>query len=130
MAIIKQYRADRDVTYCYESISYWDPELKQARSKRKLIGKLDPETGEIVPTSGKPGRKKGSKNKSPQKQTSNEESSRYKKLYEDQKKVSEKLTNEVKELKARLKSAEKEKVQLLRAMEKAAGLLLVDRSAE
>lgn len=29
---------------------------KQPRSRRKLIGKLDPETGEIVPT-GKPGRK-------------------------------------------------------------------------
>ena len=32
---------------------------KQPRSRRKLIGKLDEDTGEIVPT-GKSGRKKGS----------------------------------------------------------------------
>ena len=60
MAIIKQYHKDTDTTYVYESESYWDPELKQARSKRKCIGKVDPETGEIIPT-GKRGRqKKGS----------------------------------------------------------------------
>ena len=43
--------------YVYESQSYWDKELKQPRSNRKLIGKLDPDTGEIVPT-GKKGRTK------------------------------------------------------------------------
>ena len=57
MAIIKQYRPSTDTTYVYESISYWDPEKKQPRSKRHLIGKLDPETQEIIPT-GKRGRKK------------------------------------------------------------------------
>ena len=41
---------DRGVTYVYESKSYWDKEKKQPRSRRKLIGKRDPETGEIVPT--------------------------------------------------------------------------------
>lgn len=38
------------ITYVYESESYWDKEKKQPRNKRKLIGKIDPETGEIVPT--------------------------------------------------------------------------------
>lgn len=57
MAIIKQYHKDTDTTYVYESISYWDAEKKQSRSKRKCIGKIDPETGEIVPT-GRRGRKK------------------------------------------------------------------------
>ncbi|MBK0348881.1 IS1634 family transposase [Aerococcaceae bacterium zg-ZJ1578] len=38
------------ITYVYESTSYYDKEKKQSRPKRKLIGKLDPETGEIVPT--------------------------------------------------------------------------------
>lgn len=56
MAIIKQYHKDTDTTYVYESISYWDEEKKQSRSKRRVIGKIDPETGEIVPT-GKRGRK-------------------------------------------------------------------------
>lgn len=55
MAIIKQYHKDTDTTYVYESISYWDPEKKQSRSKRRVIGKLDPVTGEIIPT-GKRGR--------------------------------------------------------------------------
>ena len=41
----------------YESESYWDKEKKQPRSRRKLIGKLDEETGEIIPT-GKSGRRK------------------------------------------------------------------------
>lgn len=56
MGIVKLYNKERDVTYVYESVSYWDKEKKQPRSKRKLIGKIDPDTGEIVPTS--PRRKK------------------------------------------------------------------------
>ncbi|MBR3342560.1 MAG: hypothetical protein IKG34_00025 [Solobacterium sp.] len=57
MAIIKQYHADTDTTYVYESTSYWDAEKGQSRSKRRVIGKLDPVTGEVIPT-GKRGRKK------------------------------------------------------------------------
>ncbi len=57
MAIIKQYHKETDTTYVYESVSYWDAEKGQSRSKRKLLGKLDPETGEIIPT-GTRGRKK------------------------------------------------------------------------
>lgn len=56
MAIIKQHNRKFNITYVYESESYWDPDKKQSRSKRKLIGRLDPETGEIVPTCGR-GRK-------------------------------------------------------------------------
>ena len=50
MAIINVKNKKRGVTYVYESISYWDKELKQPRSKRKLLGKRDPITNEIVPT--------------------------------------------------------------------------------
>lgn len=57
MAIIKQYHKDTDTTYVYESISYWDADKKQSRSKRRLIGKIDPDTGEMIAT-GKRGRKK------------------------------------------------------------------------
>lgn len=63
MAIIKKYNAKYNTTYVYDSVSYWDKELKQPRSKRKLIGKIDPVTGEIVPTAGR-GRKP-KKNKTP-----------------------------------------------------------------
>ena len=55
MAIVNVYNRARGVTYVYDSHSYWDKELKQPRSTRKLIGKLDLVTGEIVPT-GKKGR--------------------------------------------------------------------------
>lgn len=40
-------------TYAYETTYTWDPEKKQSRSKRRLIGRVDEETGEIVPTDGR-----------------------------------------------------------------------------
>ena len=45
MAIVKVHNKARNVTYVYESVSYWDKELKQPRSHRKLIGRIDPATG-------------------------------------------------------------------------------------
>lgn len=57
MAIIYQRNRSNNTTYVFESESFWDSEKKQSRSKRRCIGKLDEETGEIVPT-GKRGRKK------------------------------------------------------------------------
>ena len=57
-SIIKKLNKQTGVTYVYESESYWDKEKKQPRSKRKLIGKIDEETGEIVPTDGRGNRKK------------------------------------------------------------------------
>ena len=50
MAIVKQLNKKSGVTYVYESKSYRDKETKQPRSKRKLIGRIDDETGEIIPT--------------------------------------------------------------------------------
>ena len=54
MAIIDSYNRKRGVTYVYESFSYWDKELKQPRSRRRLLGRRDPATGEIVPTRKSP----------------------------------------------------------------------------
>ena len=56
MAIVKSKNKQTGITYVYESESYWDPDKKQPRNHRKLIGKLD-EEGNIVPT-GSRGRKK------------------------------------------------------------------------
>ena len=53
MAIVKQLDKRSGITYVYESVSYWDREKKQPRSKRTLIGRLDVATGEIVPTDGR-----------------------------------------------------------------------------
>ncbi|MCD8301239.1 MAG: hypothetical protein LUC41_08785 [Clostridiales bacterium] len=58
MSSIVKCRDNRTgVVYVYESESYWDKEKKQPRARRKIIGKIDPDTGEIVPTAGR-GRKK------------------------------------------------------------------------
>ena len=48
--IVFQTNKDTGITYAYESVSYWDKEKQQSRARRKLIGKVDQETGEIVPT--------------------------------------------------------------------------------
>lgn len=53
MATIKQLDKRSGITYVYESTSYWDREKQQPRSKRKLIGRLNPKTGEVVPTDGR-----------------------------------------------------------------------------
>lgn len=50
MAIVYQTNKKTGITYAYESQAYWDKEKQHSRAKRKLIGKVDPETGEIVPT--------------------------------------------------------------------------------
>lgn len=73
MAIIKQYDKRSGITYAYESHSYWDSEKKMTRAKRKLIGRIDPETGEITPTDGRNRRKKDAGSSS---------DTDYKKLYE------------------------------------------------
>ena len=57
MAIINQYDKRSGITYVYESVSYWDKDKQQPRAKRKLIGRRNTETGEIVPTDGR-GRKR------------------------------------------------------------------------
>lgn len=49
-AIVHQTNKVTGITYAYESISYWDKEKQQSRAKRVCIGKVDPKTGEIVPT--------------------------------------------------------------------------------
>jgi len=53
MAIIHQHDKRSGITYVYESKSYWDKEKKTSRAKRTLIGRLAPETGEIIPTDGR-----------------------------------------------------------------------------
>lgn len=61
MAIIKQFDKRSGITYVYDSKSYYDKVKKCSRAKRTLIGRLDPETGEIIPTDG---RNKGAKSNS------------------------------------------------------------------
>lgn len=53
MAIVKQYDKRSGITYAYEATYHWDREKQQSRCSRKLIGRVDEETGEIVPTDGR-----------------------------------------------------------------------------
>ncbi len=53
MAVVKQLDKRSGITYIYESQSVWDKERKQSRSVRRLIGRLDAKTGEIVATDGR-----------------------------------------------------------------------------
>lgn len=74
MAIIYQHDKRSNITYAYDSYSYWDKEKKRSRAKRTLIGRLDTETGEIVSTDGRCRKDKVKKE--------NNENLDYKTLYE------------------------------------------------
>lgn len=58
MTIVRYTNKKTGVVSLYESTSHYDPETKQSRPKRKYLGTEDPVTGELIPSSGKRGRKK------------------------------------------------------------------------
>ena len=58
MSIVRYTNKETGVVTLYESTSYYDPETKQSRPKRKYLGIEDPETKKLIPSSGKRGRKK------------------------------------------------------------------------
>ena len=129
MAIIKKYNKENGTTYVYDSVSYWDKEKQQPRSKRKLIGKLDPVTGEIVPTGGR-GRKP--RNTSMDVTLSSEtalsqeavslpsdlpDSADYKKLYEDSRKAILEKDAAIASMEATVSRLTKEKQDLIGRLE-------------
>ena len=84
MSLVRYTNKKTGVVTVYESTSHYDPETKQSRPIRKYLGVEDPKTGKIIPSSGKPGRKKLAESVSrpvPKKEENN-----YKLLYEQQKK--------------------------------------------
>jgi transposase len=48
--VVYQENKKSGVVYAYEDHPYWDPIKKQSRSKRTCLGKVDPDSGKIVPT--------------------------------------------------------------------------------
>lgn len=52
-SIVYQVDKKTGAKYAFESVSYWDKDKKQPRSKRKYLGKVDPETGDIIPSRGR-----------------------------------------------------------------------------
>lgn len=53
MAIIYQTDKRSGITYAYNAEYYWDKKKQQSRSKRTLIGRVDKDTGKILPTDGR-----------------------------------------------------------------------------
>ncbi|MBR1707892.1 MAG: hypothetical protein IJ719_03545 [Clostridia bacterium] len=53
MSIVLQFDSRQNVTYAYHNEVKWDSQLKRSNQKRTLIGRIDPETSLIIPTSGK-----------------------------------------------------------------------------
>ena len=128
MAYIKQYHKDTDTTYVYESESYWDPEKKQARSRRKVVGKLDPVTGEIIPT-GKRGRKKKEATVT-EEANDTAESHQLSLQYEDAKRTLDRQEQlilsqkeEIRNLKEKLTRAESQNRSLQQALKKISAIL-------
>lgn len=58
MSIVRYTNKQTGVVTLYESTSHYDPVTQQSRPIRKYLGVEDPETGELIPSSGKRGRKR------------------------------------------------------------------------
>lgn len=109
MSIVRYTNKKTGQVAVYESTSYYDPETKQSRPKRKYLGIEDPETGELIPSSGKRGRKKYTEGKTLGKKESQED--KYKVKYD-------RLIKECSEKDERIKSLEHENKRLRFAIAK------------
>ena len=61
MSIVRYVNKKTGKVSLYESTSHYDPATKQSRPVRKYLGTEDPETGMLIPSSGKRGRQKASR---------------------------------------------------------------------
>lgn len=111
-SIVYQVDKKTGAKYAYESVSYWDKEKQQPRSKRKYIGKVDPVTGEII---RKEERKKHS-------DTSNEKTLELSRLYEEIKNKD----RSIEQLSKELKESQKENEKLVKLLRKIQSLIEVD----
>ena len=106
--IVQHYDKKTGKTRVYESTPHYDPVTKQSRPKRKYLGTLDTETGDLIPSSGRRGRRPSSENV-----TAAEKNAAPAQISGLQKSISAKeseiasLQAEVKNLKAAIRSYEK-----------------------
>jgi len=101
MSLVRYTNKKTGVVTVYESTSHYDPVTKQSRPIRKYLGVEDPKTGQIIPSSGKPGRKKATDTTSRPMQK--KDSTDYRLLYEAQKKENAEKDIRIKELEKRNK---------------------------
>lgn len=108
MSISKSYNKQNGVTYVYEVYeNYWNKEKKRPESRRRLIGKIDPETGEIVPTSRT--KKRADKN--------DNDIQNCREQYEEAKKKISQQEKDIADLKDKLSSALSEELAYLSEIE-------------
>ena len=118
--IVHHYDKKSGKTRVYESTPHYDPVSKQSRPKRKYLGTLDTETGELIPSSGRRGRRPSSKNS-----TTNKKLSESTKIQDLQRITSEKektidsLNSEIKVLKATIRSYEQVCLSISNSLAKA-----------
>jgi hypothetical protein len=117
MAIVKVHNKARNITYVYESVSYWDKELKQPRSHRKLIGRIDPVTGDVVPTGKRSNQ--GAAIAAPSHSDTD-----YKALYEQALVTIEQKDALIAELRSQLNALENDNRSCRRSMRKACDILM------
>ena len=104
MSIVRYVNKKTGRVAVYESTSHYDPEKKQSRPRRKYLGTEDPETGELIPSSGKRGRKRSPDGgAAPSRKESREDE--YKEKYE-------KLLSECRQKDAHIKELELENKRL------------------
>ncbi|MBR1643538.1 MAG: hypothetical protein IJ683_14600 [Butyrivibrio sp.] len=95
-------------TYAYESVAKWDPEKGYSVPERKYLGRVDPITNEIIPTTGKPGRRPGT-GKSGKSKGSLEMDQKQMQELQDQ---IEKSRQTIEELRMQIQKLEKQRVQM------------------
>ena len=103
----KCYNKRTGITYVYEVLeNYWDKELHQARNKRRMVGKIDPVTGEMVPTGKRGNRKK-------REEETEAERMDYRRLYSQSQHELAQKNKELADMKKRLCSYVQEEMKVL-----------------
>lgn len=106
--IVKHYDKKTGKTRVYESTPHYDPVTKQSRPKRKYLGTLDPETNELIPSSGRRGRSSAPKNNTTiQNASSSDKLSDLKEIISEKDAEISSLKAEIKVLKTAVKTYEK-----------------------
>ena len=96
MSIVRYTNKKTGRVALYESTSHYDPVTKSSRPVRKYLGTEDPVTGELIPSSGQRGRKKGAEELTEKTQQNVEED--YRLRYEKAKRECAELRNQIAEL--------------------------------
>lgn len=104
MSIVRYVNKKTGKVTLYESTSHYDPETKQSRPIRKYLGVEDPETGQLIPTTRKPGRRADPD--SPSSSSKSKDGPDYKAMYESIKKESDIKDKMIKELEGRIRYLE------------------------